>query len=134
MHLGLPDGVVLAAEIDLPTVEQRAEDLDALRQPSFPDRWRIEGSAHRLVLVRIVAGTESELEPTSRCVVERRDLLGEENRMTKVIVQDGRPQPDPVRSRCQVREDWQRGPANIDVIANEQDVEAGFLRHAGRPH
>ena len=89
------DAVVRAREVDGRGAEEPLENLDRLLQSAHPDAGRVEGEAGLLVLAAQPARAEPELEAPAGQRVERRRLLGEDDGVAIVVVDDHRPDPEP---------------------------------------
>ena len=81
--------IVLPGEVERSLGEQAPEHGDVLDQPVDADLGRIHDDARAGVVVDLVTGAETDLEPSLRELIDRRQLAGQHGRMTEVCGEDG---------------------------------------------
>src|SRR2546421_7899031 len=98
------DAVEAALEVDGTVSKDALHHRDRLGQPIDPDGAGIVCDARAVVLRLVPAGANSDLEPSVAEPVQRGQLLGEDDRMAEVVVENECPQPQGRRdSRRQAR-------------------------------
>ena len=89
--LGLRDPVVLPGEGGAARAPHGLQDLEALRQAGDAHRRALHRDPRLLVVGRLPAGAQAELEAAAGHDVEGRRLPGENDGMAEVVVEDQRP-------------------------------------------
>ena len=112
--------VVLAAEGGTPGPPHGAHDLEALGQPRHPHRRRLHRDPRMCIVGRQPAGTHAELEAAAAHHVEGGRLLGEDQRVPEVVVEDERPDAQCRRGFGRDGEGDHGRPLVVEVIG---DVE-----------
>src|SRR5437762_2192549 len=76
------------------TLKQAFDDLYCFFELAYPRGCGLEGQSGLLVINRVPAGTNTQLEAAAGQDVDRRRFFGRRRWMAKVIVQDERANPD----------------------------------------
>ena len=112
-------------------IEEPTEDLDRLGEPGLADRWWIEVLADGLVLAEGVARSDPNFEATPAQMVQAGELLGQMDRVVKVIVQHKRADAESRRAFGDSHQRYERRPPINHVIPGVHHVETGFLSGLG---
>lgn len=115
-----------------PTIWAALQDCDRLAQPGLTHRGRVEGHSDRGVLGLVPAGPDRDLEPAFGQDVQAGEVLGQDRRMAKIVVQHERRHPQPGRGRGDRGQGGDRRELADQVIRDNQDIDADRLGSAGR--
>ena len=124
---GVRDLVVLAREGGASVAPHGAHDGEALGQPGHAHRRRVHRDPRLLVVGRHPAGTEPELETALRDDVECRRLLGHEDGMPEVVVEDERAHSECRRGLGRHRDGDHGGPLIVEVVRHVEGRVAQVL-------
>jgi len=113
------------------TIEKPTEDLDRLGEPGLANRGWIEALANGFVLGEGMPCSDPYFEATSAQMVQAGQLLGQMDRMVKVIVQNERADAESRRAIGDSHQGRQGRPSIDDVIPRVHYVKASFLSRSG---
>jgi hypothetical protein len=118
------DRVVLAGERERLGSERAADDGEALEEPVDADAGRVVRDARLLVVADLPAGAETDLEPSVGQDVERRQLLGEHDRVLVVVVEHERTDAQRRRGVGGTLQGRHRGELVGEVVGHRQRAVA----------
>ena len=112
-------------------IQEPTEDLDRLGEPGLADRRCIEVLADGLIFSEGVPRTDPNFEATPAQMVQAGQLLGQVDRVVKVIVQNEGTDTESRRTVGDSHQGCQGRPSINDVIPRVHDVKASLLRRPG---
>ena len=118
---------MLACVIDAVLAEQTFQQADRLLEPAHAQRWCVVRDAELLVVGRAPSGTDTDLDPTLREDVERRDLFREHHRIAEIVREHDAADAQTRRGIGRGHQRWYGCELLAHVVGHEEHVITQIL-------